>query len=151
MPNLVSISNTEHKDLKVDPNQTLAQHASTHLIPVVIDEFSRLSAQYPIVLVKHEETGRFICAALMGLNDGENLFIDGNELNSFCLPLNLTRQPFFLGLSDTGDEDDMVVCVDIDHPCVNMNDGDRLFDDAGEQTSLLQHSCSILDRRLIYC
>jgi len=137
MPNLISISSTEHKDLRVNPASSLMPQSNT-------DEFSRLSAQYPLVFVKHEDTGKFVCTALMGLNEGENLFIDGNELNAFCLPLNLARQPFFLGLGENESEDDIVVCIDMDHPCVNTENGDRIFDEKGEQAKLLQDSCSIL-------
>jgi len=144
MPNLISISNTEHKNLKVNSAYSLSQQSNTHLVPVVIDEFTRLSAQYPLVFIKHEETGQFICAALMGLNEGENLFIDDNELKTFCLPLNISRQPFFLGLGESGTDDDMVVCIDMDHPSVGTDVGDAIFDEQGEQTKLLQDTCSIL-------
>jgi len=144
MPNLVSISNAAHKNLRVNQAQSLIQQSDTHLVPVVIDEFSRLSAQYPLAFVKHEETGKFVCVALMGLKEGENLFIDDGRLTSFCLPLNLSRQPLFLGLSDSGAQEDTVVCIDMDHPSVNETEGKRLFDDNGEQTEMLQDMCSIL-------
>src|SRR5579859_6926479 len=105
---LVELSRHEHANLRIDPARISELAASCHMIPLVVSEFRRAIADFPIILAKHQETGRFSPYALMGLAPGENLFWDGSGLDSSYVPLNLRRLPFYVGI----DEGRNAVCVD---------------------------------------
>lgn len=141
MTKLVAINDVTHRNLKIDPGYCLAQQSNTHLIPIVIDEFRQLCGQYPLVLAKNSESGGFICTALMGLAEGENLFVNNGILHAACMPLNLSRQPFYLSL---GEDTHLSVCVDMDHPSVGQDKGTAIFEQNGEQSKLLQDISAIL-------
>jgi len=144
MTKLVAINDVSHRNLKIDPGYCLVQQSNTQLIPVIVEEFRQLCGQYPLVLAKNSESGNFICAALMGFAEDENLFIDKGVLNAIHAPLNLSRQPFYLGFGEDNDDSHLSVCVDIDHPSVGQEKGIGVFDENGQQSQLLQNVSSIL-------
>jgi len=143
MPNLIAISPNDHRHLKVVRAQALVNQTGTHMVPVIVDEFRRLSAEFPIVFVKNIDTGQFVVVALMGFEEGENLFFEHGNFTASSMPLNFLRQPFNVGL----DEDktfNLSVCVDIEHPAVGEQVGDALFNDDGSQSEMLQNVSSVL-------
>lgn len=50
----VTLSQTEHKHLKIQPSKVEALGAQQTMVPVVINEFKKLCVQYPIVLTKND-------------------------------------------------------------------------------------------------
>src|SRR3984893_19172505 len=97
---LVELSRQEHSALKINPDLTEASAAKQHLIPIVASEFRKAATQYPIVFAKNPETGRFAPYVLNGLAVEENLFWSGTELDVAYVPLNVRRQPFYVGMND---------------------------------------------------
>lgn len=104
MAKLVALNNKQHQQVGIDTQLAEAEGAELHLVPVVITEFLKLVVHYPIVFSKNGDTGQFMCSALIGLEEGENLFYEKGQWNSIYLPLQLARQPFFLGLDDSSTE-----------------------------------------------
>src|ERR1700733_16243818 len=94
---LVELSRSAHAGLRIRPDRVEASPASQHLIPIVASEFRKAATQYPIVFVKSPETGRFAPYVLTGLDVEENLFWSGTELEVAYVPLNVRRQPFYVG------------------------------------------------------
>src|SRR5712675_434024 len=114
---LVELSRAEHSELKINPALAEASAARQHLIPIVVSEFRKAATQYPIVFAKNPETGRFAPYALNGLGVEENLFWSGTELDVAYVPLNVRRQPFFVGTNE--DPSTNVLCIDLDSPCLD--------------------------------
>src|SRR5882724_9711162 len=106
---LVELSREEHSELKINPGLAEASAARQHLIPIVVSEFRKAAIQYPIVFAKNPETGRFAPYVLTGLTPEENLFWTGTELDVAYVPLNVRRQPFYVG-------GESALCVDLDSP-----------------------------------
>src|SRR3569833_1637710 len=98
---LVELSRREHGGLRIRDDLAEATAATQHLIPIVTSEFRKAATQYPIVFAKNPETGRFNTYALCGLADKEYLFWSGIELDVAYVPLNVRRQPFYVGMKDT--------------------------------------------------
>src|SRR5689334_21664006 len=109
---LVELSRSEHSGLRIRADLVEAAAARQHLIPIVVSEFRKAAIQYPIVFAKNPEDGRFAPYVLTGLEIEENLFWSGTELDAAYVPLNVRRQPFYVGL----DEATSVLCVDLDSP-----------------------------------
>jgi len=89
--------------------------------------------QYPVVFTKSEESGEFLCAAVLGFEPKENLFWR-QGWQGIYIPLNIVRQPFFVG-SEAGEH---VICIDEQADCISLDHGEALFDEGGAETEFLQ-------------
>jgi len=107
-----------------------------HFAEVVISEFPALAVHYPILFSRQAETGRFFAGAVMGFYPGENLFFPSPRGQHIYLPLSLQREPFFI----SGDN----LAVDLEHPLVDREDGEPLFDEDREPTAHLKSVQSAL-------
>ena len=155
MSNLVALHNHLHQSIRVNTHLVEVQGGQLNMVPVVLSEFLKLAVQFPIALTKNKETGQFVCVALFGFQNGENLFIKDNQWDSLYVPLQIRRQPFFLGESSQGD-DQFVICIDSAHQSLQSEanetgkrgeqgeQGEQLFDAEGKETPYIENIKSIL-------
>ena len=124
---------TQHGNMKVRTILQMAQVGHTHAIPVTVDEFTLVQRHYPIVFSIGENP---IPIALMGLNEGVNVFLDedGRALDtSIYIPAYVRRYPFLLARLRP-DSDELSLCFDPTANAVgDFDEGQRLFD--GDQPS----------------
>ena len=123
----------QHGKMKVRPVLRMAQVAKTHAIPLTVDEFTLVQRHYPIVFTVGESS---IPIALMGLNEGVNVFLDDDgrplETNLY-MPAYIRRYPFLLARLRP-DTDELSLCFDPSADAVgDFKDGEALFD--GDQPS----------------
>ena len=137
---LVELSRSEHGGLRIRADRVAASAARQHLIPIVVSEFRKAAIQYPIVFAKHPETGRFAPYVLSGLGVEENLFWSGTELDAAYVPLNVRRQPFYVGMDDATN----VLCIDLDSPCVETSGKRTIVDADGSDSAYLKEVLAIL-------
>jgi hypothetical protein len=123
----------QHGKLKVRKLLKMEQVGKTHAIPITVDEFTLVQRHYPIVFSIGEKP---IPIALMGLNEGVNVFIDedGRAIdNSIYIPAYIRRYPFLLARIRP-DNDELSLCFD---PTANaigdFKEGEALFE--GEEPS----------------
>ncbi|HEU4704271.1 MAG TPA: SapC family protein, partial [Sphingomicrobium sp.] len=74
---LEALNVTQHGNMKIRPVETVSTIATTHAIPATVDEFALLQRHYPIVF---SVGGDPVPLALMGLNEGSNVFLDTTGL-----------------------------------------------------------------------
>lgn len=121
MTSLVALNPAFHRLHYVLPDVAVNHSARQQLIPVVPGEFSFVATQLPLVLTKHEHTGEFGIAALCGFAPGENLLFGGDTAipswQGLYVPLQLQRQPFFLGHDEQGGAS---ICIDSQNPAVGV-------------------------------
>jgi len=128
MTKIVVLNNEAHKTVKVSTEASIMLGDGQRFVPVVLSEFHYLVAHYPLLFSKDAETGAFYCGAVLGFEDGENLFLDKTVGDDCYRPLHLRRLPFYTA----GDE----VAIDLDHPRVG-DKGDALFTESGEPSQFL--------------
>ena len=123
----------QHGKMKVRSALKMAHVAKTHAIPVTVDEFTMVQRHYPIVFSVGETP---IPMALMGLNEGVNVFLDddGRLLdNSLYVPAYIRRYPFLLARLRP-DSDELSLCFDPEADAIgDFAEGEPLFD--GDQPS----------------
>jgi len=117
-----------HRSLKVQAGAAARYGDNQRFVAVVAGEFAHLAVHYPILLTKDQDTGAFFVGAMLGFDEGENLFLDERGMQTYR-PLNLQRGPFFTAGSD--------VAIDLDSPRIDET-GKPLFTEAGEPTQYLQ-------------
>lgn len=119
---------TQHGKMKVRKLLKMAQIAKTHAIPLTVDEFTMVQRHYPIVFSIGEKP---IPIALMGLNEGVNVFMDedGRLLdNNFYVPAYVRRYPFLLARIRP-DSDELSLCFDPSANAIgDFEEGEPLFD-----------------------
>ena len=129
MTNIVVLNSLTHRDLRVQAEASAKLGDNQRFVPVVIAEFPLLVTHYPILFSKDSETGAFLCGAMLGIDEGENLFLKEGRGHEGYRPLNLQRVPFFV----SGDD----LAIDLDHVRVAADTGQSLFNDKGEPTPYL--------------
>lgn len=135
----VLLNNIEHRTLRVRAGHGAALGDAVMRALTFPAEFRDVQAHYPIVFARDGE-GRFIPLALFGLQEGENLFLDGERWDATYVPLSVRRQPFLVGVS--GEE--RLLHVDLEHPRARDGGGEPLFHDHGGATEFLERVKSVL-------
>ncbi|AYM86188.1 SapC family protein [Pseudoalteromonas agarivorans] len=97
MENLVALEQSAHQHIKIDTQKAQSHAENINMIPVVMAELNQIAVQQPIVFAKNSETGEFTLNALLGFEQHENLFYQHSQWQGVYLPLQLQRQPFFVG------------------------------------------------------
>jgi hypothetical protein len=148
MPNLVNLDRVAHKNLRVVEEQAFSVCKDLTMCTVSLNEVARLVIEYPVVFTKNGDNGEYVCVALFGVSPDRNLYWQNGRWNSFSVPMNVGRQPFFVALSEpTGGDSptqQAITCIDLDNPGVQAINGEALFDDAGEYSPYLRHKMSML-------
>jgi hypothetical protein len=136
---VVALNDQAHGQLKVKPTSNFLYAAKTNSIPLLVTEFFECAREYPIVFVQAEEGP--VPAALVGLRDAENLFVDAEgKWDARYIPAFVRRYPFVPG---KGDQGQLIVCIDEDAPCFGTTEGDALFAD-GKPAAPLEHAIKFL-------
>lgn len=153
MANLVALDNKNHRKVQIDTSKVATHGAELNMVPVVMSEFTSAAVQYPLAIAKNGDTGEFVCIALLGFEAGENLFWENSEWQGLYLPLQIRRQPFFVGTPNTdneaqGDSVDYIVCIDSQSPAISYEGGMALFDDRGLDTDYFQQAKACLAQLL---
>lgn len=139
---IIAIEQARHRNTKISGTEGHPHAAGLNLGTVVMAEIAQASLDFPIVFSKDSRTGRFICSALFGLAEAENLFHNGKAWNSTYVPMNIQRAPFIIG--ESGKQDGKLgPCIDESSQYLS-DQGQALFDDQGNKTEYLQQAESFL-------
>ncbi len=130
MTQIVPLNKETHRSLRVDARAAAAYGDSQRFAHVIAGEFPQLVVHYPILFAKDRSTGEFYCGAMLGFDEGENLFLEEWRDPQFYRPLGLQRVPFYAHGPD--------LAIDLDHPRVGVQDGKELFTELGQPTRYLQ-------------
>lgn len=136
--NIQPLSSQAHRDWSVVVDDyTFASHLIS--VPVVATEIPFAASEFPVVFSATAKEGEYIPLALMGIREGENLFInEEGRFQSSYTPAFIRRYPFVLGGEQNADS--MALCIDVDSKSIvkDASKGRRLFSEAGEQTEHLK-------------
>ena len=130
MTNIVVLNSVAHRDVRVQAEASAKFGDNQRFVPVVIAEFPLLAAHYPVLFSKDSDTGAFFCGAMLGIDEGENLFLKDGGGHEGYRPLNLQRAPFFVVGED--------LAIDLEHARIAAHAGHALFNEKGEPTPYLE-------------
>jgi hypothetical protein len=133
--NIVMLNSRTHRALRVQAAAAARYGDNQRFVPVIIGEFPHLVVHCPVLLSKDAVTGAFYCGAMLGFDEGENLFLKDVEGHDGYRPLNLQRMPFYACGSD--------LAIDLDHPRVMTTDAplaqaQSIFTEQGEPSRYLR-------------
>ena len=132
------LDNATHGDLRVRTEAATELGDGVMACLAVPIEFRRLQNEFVILFRRDLDREQFSALALMGFEQGENLYFEDARWTARYRPLALSIQPFLVGRSSNDDSPGQVH-IDLGHPRISESDeGVRLFDDAGAATPYLE-------------
>lgn len=127
-----------HSKLKLDKTNKYGFASHSYWVPLAGIEFLSAGKNYPVIFL--QEGDHFIPSALLGLKDGQNLFVDSNgdwEASSY-IPAFVRRYPFVLA-KGTPESEELTVCLDLESPqWTEAKDAQALFTESGDKSPFLE-------------
>lgn len=142
--NVVPVSSETHRSWSVSiDDHSFVSHINSS--PLLATEIPFAAAEFPVIFTRTKNEGEYTPLAVMGLKEGQNLFLnDEGKLVSRYVPAFIRRFPFVFA-SDAKNEN-FTLCIDDTYKGWDQSGakGQRLFDDNGEQTELLKQMVEFL-------
>lgn len=146
MVNHVQLNNVDHANLRIITKRSKSFGDDVMHCMTFPFEFRSLQAHYPIFFLKDPKTAQFQAVALLGFEKGENLFLSETGWDARYIPMTAEMRPFLIGFSGAGgSQQHPEVHLDLDHPRVNRDEGERIFLEQGGRTDYLKKVAAILD------
>lgn len=133
----VPLDAKEHKKLGLKKNFGFSFTEGINAVPVNLIEMPQVCHFYPIAF---SPDGNATPVAILGLRDGENLFLDANNAweNNTYIPAYIRRYPFIF--SELPDSDQLTLCVDMNDSIVEEGGEQNFFDDEGKASDLANNA-----------
>ncbi len=134
----MAVNPQDHKQVRILQERSDAMGDDMMCCVTFPEEFRQLQAHYPILFQLNQSRDEFVCLALFGFENGENLFLKEGRWDARYVPLAMDIQPFTIGLPQK-EGDDRKVVIDMGSPKIAEGEGQRLFDDNGMATDYLEN------------
>ena len=124
------LNNVEHQNVRIITDRSAEYGDDVHFVMTFPIEFRRIQACFPIFFQKDASTGKFFPMALLGVEEGQNLFLGEDGWDAAYVPLMLQRGPFLIGYQQDAEAPEgkrSVVSIDMDNPRISETDGEPLF------------------------
>lgn len=136
----VPVSQQRHRDWYIKTGTDYGFAGKVNSVPLVAAEVTVASQTYPVVFAGEDDV---VPVVLLGVRDGENLFVKDGAWDSKYIPAFVRRYPFVFSSTDEGQT--FTLCLDEDFAGVNTEGrGERLFDKDGERTQYLKNVLNFL-------
>lgn len=134
---IVPLDRGLHRDWRFQKIDDFSFARTLHAVLLLGSEFPQACHDYPIVFVREDK--RVAPVALLGLREGENLFItEQGRWDARYLPAYLRRYPFVF--AETA-PDQLLLCIDA--KCPNLHSGgesgEPLFETSGEPAPFVRN------------
>ena len=147
MSSIEKLNNVQHAQLRVIREFGADYGDNVMFVPVYPNEFRGLQSCYPLLFFKDGASGSLHPIALLGFEEGENLFINGSRWDAPYIPLMMQRGPLMIGFEskDGSDQPAPVVAVDMTHAKVSTTEGEPLFLEHGGYSEYLDRLTAIME------
>ena len=132
--NFVPLDKEKHKNIKLAVSDKFEYAKETHLASASIREFAGLAANMPIVFIQDPTSQRYHVVAMLGIEQGQNLFLLGDRWAGSHVPMNIVRYPF-----DVRAEGERLSVYIDENSSLIADEGIALFTEAGEATDYLKN------------
>lgn len=127
----------KHGKLRLSEPKDFTSHKTENFVPVVFQEFYGLATEFPLVFIRNKKTGDFVPGAMMGLNQGVNLYCQTPEWRPVFIPASFTLTPLSVSRLDpeSGEAD---IAIDEQSPLLSETVGEPLYQSDGLATDYLK-------------
>lgn len=144
MIELVELSNTKHKSLKVAQSSGVIFASTQQIIGLRANEINRGATNFPVFFTKNARDGSFVISAMTSFTQGSNLFVSDGQWQATYQPSFMRTYPFFL-MQSPRDERSYTIGFDPDNRAFSDSTGDPLFDSSGRPTDSLSRIKNLLE------
>ena len=139
---VIPLSARRHGDAAVESGSSYGFSSKTNSVPLMAVEFPLAASEYPIVFAGTKES--FVPAVILGVRDGENLYLSQDaKWEAKYIPAFVRRYPFVF--SESEDKKRLVLCVDESYAGFNREGrGQRLFGEDGKATAYVDNVLKFL-------
>lgn len=135
---IVPVNKDRHAGKKILPVSDFRFAAKHHIAYLTLHEFVRAASTYPVLFLEDKANDDFRPVALLGLTAGENAFVgEDGQWQAGYIPAIIRRYPF--ALSQSGEDDRFLVCVDEASTLLSDTEGTPLFDAEGNATQVIEN------------
>jgi hypothetical protein len=121
---------------KVKPVNNFSFASGNHVVSLMVNEFNRAAGTYPIVFLKEQED-QLSPFALLGFQQGENLFVDADgQWKAGYIPAVIRRYPFALGKGK--EENQFMLCIDDESEFLSETEGQPLVQEDGSPGEIVE-------------
>jgi hypothetical protein len=134
---VVPLSAARHRSCGVEMTRNYGFSSKINSVPLMAVEFPNAASEYAIVFAGNKDN--VMPAAILGVRDGENLFLsDDSKWDAKYVPAFVRRYPFVF--STSADEERFILCIDEAFSGFNRGGrGQRLFGDDNKPTQYVQN------------
>lgn len=148
MPDYQMLNNVEHQNVRIITDRSAAYGDNVHFVMTFPIEFRRVQSCFPIFFQKDADNGKFFPLALLGVEEGQNLFLGEGGWDADYVPLMIQRHPFLIGYQEDNEAPEgkkPVVSIDMDSPRISESDGEPLFLPHGGTSDFLAAMTRVLE------
>ena len=138
------LNSKDHAELRVITSHGPAYHDVAMQVMVFPFEFRNVQACYPIFF-QVDANDQYYPVALLGFEEGENLFQGESDWEASYVPAMVRREPFLVGVQDVEEQQARVLSIDMNHPRVSNSAGELLFKPLGGRTDFLEEQANLLE------
>tara|TARA_R110000868_G_scaffold35862_2_gene128005 strand:- start:556 stop:1314 length:759 start_codon:yes stop_codon:yes gene_type:complete len=138
--NYIPLDKDKHQNLRVKLQHDFAHTKDAHLAAASLREYAQLASSMPIVFVQDPKSKVTHSVAMLGTEQGVNMFMQSGKWSAHNVPLNIQRYPFDV----RPDGDKLGVYIDENSDLVGTEEGELLFTEAGEPSPFLQNRQQLL-------
>ncbi|MFT6988906.1 MAG: hypothetical protein ACJASL_000872 [Paraglaciecola sp.] len=92
--NYIPLDKNKHKDLRVKLSGDFAHAKDNHLAAASLREYAQIASCMPIIFIKDPKSDTTHSVAMLGIEQGVNLFMQEGKWSGHVVPLNIQRYPF---------------------------------------------------------
>ena len=135
---VVPVNKDRHAKKKIKVASDFRFASQFHIAYVTTHEFARAASIYPVLFLEDQGKDEFRPVVLMGLDAGENLFVDAQgQWAASYIPAIIRRYPF--ALTKAPEADRYIVCVDEASELLSDTEGAAMFDEQGNPTQVIEN------------
>lgn len=144
---LAVLNNVDHHDLKIITDRSNELGDGEMCVPTFPAEFRAVQAHYPIVFGRNKSDDGYTPLCLLGLEEGENLFLKNGKWNKRYIPACANAKPFLVGPGNSGqagENQNWVIHIDESSPKLSREKGEPLFKEFGGNSVVLDRISGVL-------
>ena len=141
------LNNVAHKDVKIRLERAREFGDDVMFTMTYPFEFRLIISHYPILIYRDRDTQQTFPIALLGFEEGENLFLTDRGWAARYVPIMVQRQPFSIGFQQLQgqEEKQQIITFNPQHPRVNTDFGEPVFNEFGGYTPYLEKVVKMLE------
>lgn len=144
MSELVELSHSKHKGLRVQANCSLTVAATQQIIRLRAVEVGRAAANFPVFFTRGSQDGVLVLSALTSFENGHNMFVHNGQWQGTYQPSAMLTYPFFL-MQSPADAKSYTIGIDENNPAFSKEHGELLFEENGKASMQLSRAKVLLE------